>query len=158
MGIKNIKPSNKSPYIQGYFKPLNESKYIGPRPIIFRSSWERKFANYCDTSSHIIKWSSEPFSVNYFNILDQKIHTYYPDFYVKIKRNGKISEYIVEVKPISQLKKPIPPKRRTPRSIKSYNDALRTYVINACKIEALKKFAKHRNYEVLLVTEKSYMI
>lgn len=158
MSIKNVKPNRKSPFVQGYFKPLNEQKYIGPYPIIFRSSWERKFANYCDNNSNIIKWSSEPFTIKYYNILDKKYHKYYPDFYVKIIKNNKIHEYVVEVKPQSQLKKPIPPKRRTPKAILNYNKALRTFITNSCKIGALKKFAKQRGYEVLLVTEKSYMI
>lgn len=158
MSIKNIKPSKNSPYVQGYYQLLNESKYIGPHPIIFRSSWERKFAIYCDTNPHITKWSSEPISVKYFNVLDKKYHKYYPDFYVRVEKHGNVNEYLVEVKPSAQLKKPKPPKRNTPKAIYNYNKALKTYITNTCKIAALKEYAKNRNYSVLLVTEKSYLI
>ena len=48
MNIKNNKPRKKSKYAQGYF-PINEcKKYVGYGPIIYRSSWERKFCFYCE--------------------------------------------------------------------------------------------------------------
>lgn len=158
MNIKNVKPTNKSRYKQGYYRLLNESKYTGPKPIIYRSSWERKFSEYCDTTPNILKWSSEPFAIKYWNLLDNKFHTYYPDFYIKIKRGDHIEECIVEVKPKAQLRKPKPPKRRTIKAMKAYNYAVRSYVTNLCKISALKKFAKFRNYKIILLTEDSCII
>ena len=59
MSIKNLKPSNNSGFIQGYFTPKHPDKYIGPTPIIYRSSWERKFMIMCDSREDVIKWSSE---------------------------------------------------------------------------------------------------
>lgn len=156
--IKNIKPSRKSSYKQGYYTLINESKYVGPKPIIFRSSWERKFAIYCDTNPTVISWSSEPFSIKYFNILDNKHHDYFPDFYMKVKRNDIIKEYLVEVKPVSQLRKPLPPKNKNMKSWYNYKKARITYTINLCKSTALKKFAQNKNWEVLYVTEKSFFI
>ena len=41
VSIKNVKPDAK--YKGGIYKPLNLEKYIGPIPIICRSSWERKY-------------------------------------------------------------------------------------------------------------------
>ena len=39
---------------QGKFKPQNPEKYKGdPMNIIFRSSWERIFCNWCDKNSKI---------------------------------------------------------------------------------------------------------
>jgi hypothetical protein len=156
--IKNIKPSHKSGYIQGYFEPINNEKYIGDRPIIYRSSYEKKFAIYCDTNPNITKWSSEPFAIKYFSNIDNKHHTYFPDFYLKIKRSNGYDEYVVEVKPKSQLTKPKPPKKNTQKAILSYKRAYLTYVLNYIKINALKKFAESRNYKILLITEKSWMI
>lgn len=155
MNIKNVKPTAKSGYKQGYYKPHNPSKYIGPGPIIYRSSWERKFCHWCDHNEDVINWVSEPFSIKYFNILDNKFHNYFPDFYVKMKKDGKIEEYVVEIKPKAQLKKPQPPKRKTAKAIENYKYGYETYVRNLCKTDALNKAAAQRNFKVMLLTEDS---
>jgi hypothetical protein len=158
MSIKSLKPNKNSHYNQGFYKPINENKYVGPRPIIYRSGWEERFAYYCDTNKNILKWSSEPFGIKYFNLLDNKYHTYYPDFYIKVRKGELITEYVVEVKPSNQLKKPLYPKRKTPKALKGYYKARDTFVTNLCKRDALKKFAKLKNYEVMTVTEKCFLI
>lgn len=159
MSIKNIKPSSKSGFKQGYYTPKNFSKYEGPMPIIYRSSWERKFCHWCDHNKEVIAWVSEPFSIKYFNILDKKFHKYYPDFFVKIRK--KIGEkmvtesYVVEIKPKAQLKKPVPPRRKTNKSLKSYKWAYEAFVRNLCKTDALQKIADSRKFKVMLLTEDS---
>ena len=117
MNIKNVKPTAKSGFRQGYYTPKHPAKYIGPGPIIYRSSWERKFCHWCDHNENVISWVSEPFSIKYYNILDKKFHNYFPDFYVKIKKDDSIEEYLVEIKPKAQLKKPEPPKRKTAKAM-----------------------------------------
>ena len=109
MSIKNVKPTLKSGYKQGYFVPQNPQKYIGnPGEIIFRSSWELRFANYCDLNSQVINWSSEPLEIPYFNPIDEKVHKYYVDFYIKVKKDDESSdEFLLEVKPEKQVAKPI---------------------------------------------------
>ena len=155
MSIKKVKPTSKTGYKQGYYKPIYESKYIGSDPIIYRSSWERKFCHWCDHNEEVIHWVSEPFSIKYFNILDKKYHNYYPDFYVKMKKEGIIQEYVVEIKPKAQLQKPKLPKRKTQKAIKNFKYAHETYVRNLCKIGALREMAKKRNFKVMLLTEES---
>ena len=108
--IKGNKPSKKSGFVQGYFPILECKKYFGNGPIIYRSSWEKKFCLYCERNPEIIQWSSESLSIKYFNPLDEKYHTYFPDFVVRTADGRTI---IVEVKPKAQLKKPNPPKRKT---------------------------------------------
>ena len=50
----------------GKFIPSNPHKYIGDRTnIIYRSSWERKFCQYCDLKAEILKWSSEHLAPGY---------------------------------------------------------------------------------------------
>ena len=88
--IKKIKPTHKSGFKQSYFEPKNLSKYLGSFPIICRSSWERKFAIFCDTNDAVIKWSSEPIEIKYYNILDKKFHKYYPDYFVQIQKEGNL--------------------------------------------------------------------
>jgi hypothetical protein len=161
MSIKNVKPTAKSGFHQGYYKPKYPSKYNGPLPIIYRSSWERKFCHWCDHNEKVISWMSEPFSIKYFNILDNKFHNYYPDFYFKITRGINednipiIENYVVEIKPKAQLKKPKEPKRKTKKALKNYKNGYETYVRNLCKTDALRKAAKSRNFKVMLLTEDS---
>lgn len=154
MSIKNLKP-RKNNFKQGYYRPINMSKYIGEYPIIYRSGWEKKFCEWCDLNPSVIKWSSEPFSIKYFNLLDNKYHTYWPDFWFKRLMGDKEEEYVVEIKPKEQLKKPKVPKRKTPKIVKRFKESYNTYVKNLCKTEALKKFADSRNLNVLLLTEES---
>lgn len=157
-GIKNIKPTAKSGYKQGYYKPINESKYVGKMPIIYRSSWEKKFSIYCDANPFVMKWGSEMFAIKYFSILDEKYHTYYPDFFLIVNKDNVIKKYIVEIKPKSQITKPILPTINSDKARKSYQYAARTYIINLCKAEALRKFAKEKNFEVIWLTEKSNFV
>ena len=153
--IKSNKPSKKSGFIQGYF-PINEcKKYRGNGPIIYRSSWERKFCLYCERNPEIVSWSSESFSIKYFSLLDNKYHNYFPDYLVSLK-NGSV--YIVEVKPKAQLLKPEPPKRKTDKSLKSYKWAYETWVTNMCKKSAAEEFAKAKGWQFLLVTEDFFKV
>lgn len=155
MDIKKVKPTLKSGFKQGYYSPHNLQKYVGNLPIIYRSSWERKFCHWCDHNEEILSWSSEPFEIPYFNILDKKYHKYYPDFYIKKKKDDTYEEYIVEIKPKSQLKKPEPPKKNTKKALENFKYGYEMYVRNLCKTEALNKMASQRNFKVMLLTEES---
>lgn len=150
MSIKSNKPSKKSGFVQGYF-PLNEAKkYQGIGPIIYRSSWERKFCLYCERNPMIKMWSSESFCIPYFSPLDNKYHKYYPDFIVHLE-DGQT--FIVEVKPKIQLQKPEPPKRKTQKSEESYKWLFSEYVKNMCKKSAAEQYATSRGWKFMLVTE-----
>lgn len=155
MSIKKVKPTYKSGYKQGYFTPRNIDKYKGEYPIIYRSSWERKFCDWCDHNEDVVIWMSEPFHIKYFNILDQKFHKYYPDFFITMKRGDSTQSYLVEVKPKAQLTKPKEPKRKTKKAMLNYKNAYVTYVRNLCKTDAMQKIAEQRNYKVMLLTEDS---
>ncbi len=155
MSIKNVKPTAKSGFRQGYYNPQNPLKYKGEFPIIYRSSWERKFCHWCDHNEDVLFWMSEPFSISYFNILDKKFHKYYPDFFIQMKRDDTIENYIVEIKPKSQLMKPKEPKKKTKKALENYKYGYETYVRNLCKTDALNKAAQQRNYKVMLLTEDS---
>ena len=156
--IKRVKPTNKSGFKQSYFEPKNLGKYVGEFPIICRSSWERKFAIFCDTNESVLKWSSEPTEIKYYNVLDKKFHNYYPDYFIIVKRGNIEEKFIVEVKPAAQLKKPEPPKRLTEKAVASFKYAYNAYVTNLCKLEALKKFAEDRKMKVMIITENSKII
>ena len=142
--------------IKSKYKPSYPSKYKGdPNNIICRSSWERKFCRWCDLNENILQWGSEEFHIPYISPLDRRVHKYYPDFFVKMKKGDKIEEYVVEIKPKAQLQKPKEPKRKTAKALKNFKYAYESYVRNLCKTNALNKMAKERNCKVMLLTEDS---
>ena len=98
--------------IKSLFKPLHPRKYKGnPNNIICRSTWERKFCNYCDQSANILEWGSEEFWIPY-RAPDGKPRRYFPDFIIKVKEStGDLKTYVIEVKPLKQTKPPNKRKR-----------------------------------------------
>ena len=127
--------------------PVFPEKYTGdPTNIIMRSSWETKFASWCDKNPGIIKWSSEETIVPYRCPTDQKIHRYFIDF--KITTNsGKT--YLVEIKPMKQTHPPEYPGKKTQR----YLIESLTYLKNQAKWAAANVYAKDRGWEFKIITE-----
>jgi len=137
--------------IKSRFKPLHPSKYQGnPNNIICRSSWERKFCQWCDKNNSIIYWASEEVSIPYVSPKDNRVHRYYPDFVIKVKeKNDKVKTYVVEVKPKKQTLPPKPKKRVT----KSYLYECTTYAVNQAKWKAASEYCKDHLIQFKIVTE-----
>lgn len=135
MSIKHLKPrKSKSGFKQGYFDSAKPLKYSGPRPIIYRSSYEYRFMKYCERDQNIVEWSSEPFSISYQDPTG-KTRQYWIDFVVKYQDN---SIWLVEVKPKSQT---------VPQSNGTYRK-------NAAKWTAAKQYCESRErYQFSIVTE-----
>jgi hypothetical protein len=152
--IKKIKPNGD--YKSGIYVPLNPEKYIGDiHNIICRSSWEFRFCKYCDSNERILKWSSEPVKIPYYNPLDKKEHNYNVDFYIKVLQdNGSEQEWIIEIKPESQFKKPIlEGKNSTLIKLKSYNHKMQVWITNQAKFKAAKLWAEGRGFKFGVVDE-----
>ena len=143
MGNKN--------FIQGYFHPQNPKKYIGnPENIVYRSSWELRFMNWCDLNESVIAYGSEEFFIPYRSPMDNKIHRYFPDFIIKIKeQSGELKTYVIEVKPKKQTIPPKQPKRKT----KNWLYEMKTYSVNQAKWEAAEEWCKRRDMEFRVITE-----
>lgn len=141
-----------SKYHQGFFHPRNPEKYMGnPNNIVYRSSWELKFMQWCDRNENILNYGSEEFYIPYFNPVKQKVCKYFPDFILKVKeQNGEIKKYIVEIKPKKQTAPPKPKSRVT----KSYIQEVYTYETNMAKWEAAKEFCKDNMIEFKIITEQ----
>ena len=137
---------------KGRYQPNNPLKYKGNfRNIIYRSLWELKFMKYCDSNQNILEWGSEEFWLPYRSPLDNKIHRYFPDFYIKVKENtGKIKKYIIEVKPQRQCMEPKPQKKKT----RTYIYEVREYAKNQAKWKAAEEYCLDRGYEFKILTEK----
>lgn len=153
--IKNLKPKFGR-FKQGYYKPKNPSKYLGDLSnIIFRSSWEYKFMCYCDLSSSVLQWSSEPVSIPYTSPIDGKKHKYFVDFYCEIFDGVKNQKYLVEVKPVAQyLKQPIFEGKKTPKKLERYKQEMTTYIVNNAKFSYATQYAKNIGMEFKIITEK----
>ena len=141
----------------GKYFPRHPKKYKGnPTNIFYRSSWEKKFMNWCDLTESVSEWQSEEFFIPYRSPIDGRVHRYYPDFFVKYKdSHGKRRVLVIEVKPKKETKMPTTnPKRRT----KSWAYSVRTYAINQAKWKAAKEFCKDHNYEFKIMTEHEFGI
>lgn len=133
------------------FIPLFPEKYSGdPTCIIMRSSWETRFAGWCDKNPAVIKWISEETVIPYRCPTDDKIHRYFVDFQIQIRQNnGQLKTYLIEVKPEKQTQPPVYPGRKTQRYI---TESL-TYIKNQAKWKAANEYAKDRGWEFKIITE-----
>ncbi len=140
---------------QGYFIPQNPKKYDGDiTKIIYRSSWEYKFLKFCDDSDKILKYSSEPVGIKYWNPVNKKISTYWVDAYVVTKdKSGNIKKWILEIKPLKYTQPPASPKRLTEKQMKQYLSHAKIYLINRAKFEAAKDYADSKGIKFGIITE-----
>lgn len=153
------KPSltGKKKYHQGIFRPKNIQKYIGnPTNILYRSSWEKIFLNWCDRTLSVIAYGSEELVIPYISPIDFKQHRYFIDFFVVIKRpNGTIQKYAVEIKPYAQTRPPRVSKNKM--LTESTRIKVETYMVNQAKWNAAKNFCKRNNMEFIILTEKELL-
>ena len=135
---------------KGKYKPSYPKKYKGdPTNVIYRSLWERKFMVYCDKNENVLEWSSEEIALPYKSPLDNRIHRYFPDFYIKVKEGNKIQKYLVEIKPKRQVSEPKIPKRKT----KGYIYEVKEYVKNQAKWKSAQEFCEDRQWKFKIMTE-----
>jgi|TARA_B100001094_G_scaffold276117_1_gene284122 hypothetical protein len=136
---------------KGKFQPSYSKKYKGdPTNIIYRSLWERKFMMYCDLNENIIEWGSEEIALPYRSPLDNRVHRYFPDFYIKVREsNGSLKRYLIEIKPKKQTVEPKVKKRKT----KAYIYEVTEYAKNMAKWKAAEEFCKDRMWEFKVLTE-----
>lgn len=128
------------------FYPKNPQKYMGdPTNILCRSSWEREVCILLDRSPTVIKWASEEFAIPYKSPLDNKIHQYYPDFYIEWMKEGKVYINIAEVKPHKQT-------YLKPRASKKTK---MQYAVNTAKWQAAKQLCEEQGFNFELLTEKT---
>lgn len=139
-------------YHQGIYTPRYPEKWIvskeglGNGEIKFRSSWELRLMKWADMNSNIISVSSEPFPIQYYSEMDQKIRRYYIDFYVKTSDNRKI---LIEVKPHKETQ-PSKAKQK-----KRFIEESITYTRNCNKWDAARKFCQKHGMEFVIMDEYS---
>ena len=137
---------------KGKYRPTNPKKYKGnPSQVIYRSLWERKLMVYCDQNDKVLEWGSEEVIIPYLSPWDNKVHRYFPDFYIKVKQaNGKTKRFIIEVKPKYQCKSPVENPRR--KTKKWFND-VKNWTINQAKWKSANEFCVDNGMEFKILTE-----
>ena len=143
--------------LQGRFRPKNPEKYRGDyQNILYRSSWERMFMNYCDDNEAIKKWQSEEKCIWYYDPIQKKNRRYFPDFIIEYERKDGITiQEMVEIKPYRQvIGPPENPKRRT----KAWAQQCMTYVVNNAKWKAARKYCEDKGMNFRIITEKELKI
>lgn len=160
---------------QGYYKVQNIEKYIGdPNLVVYRSSWEYSFCRWCDFSPSIIRWSSEPIKVPYYDRISKLeeckkqgldpnnpknwiIKNYNVDFWIEVqKENNKTQKMFIEIKPSNKLKKPIPPRHDAPlKEQRQFNIAAKEFIINEAKWAAMNAWADKNNVKFYIFTEET---
>lgn len=116
-----------------------------------RSSWETRFANWCDKNPSIVRWSSEETVIPYICPTDNKLHRYFIDFKIKVQqKDGTTRTYLIEIKPLKQTFPPEFPGKRTKKYlVESYG-----FLKNQAKWKAATEYAKDRGWEFKILTEK----
>ena len=106
---------------------------------------------YCDLNESVHQWQSEEIIIPYKSPIDNRIHRYFPDFFIKYTdRNGKRRSVVIEVKPKRQLKMPEKnPRKRT----KAWAHDVHNWVINQAKWKAAEEYCADRQYEFKIMTE-----
>ena len=148
MNIKELRPSKKSRFEQGYINPASCKKLfesLRGTPIIFRSSLEKKFVTWCETNPNVRAWGSECMQIRYLDPRDEKMHTYNPDFAVEMTDGTRM---VVEIKPYAQSVKPPYPYRD------DWN--WRNYIKNQLKWRAAKEKCDAAGVKFVVVTERFF--
>lgn len=132
----------KGPYTLRY-----PEKYMGNKDTIFyRSSWEKRFFEFCEFNPNVKKWASEEIAIPYIKPTDKKFHKYYPDIYIEyVDANGEYRKELIEIKPAKEAYK---------SKTKSTYDKL-AYVINEAKWDAATQFCSQHGIKFRIMTENS---
>lgn len=110
---------------------------------------------YCDNNDAILEWASEEFFIPYRSPVDNKVHRYFPDFFIKYKnKEGNIIREVIEVKPKGQVKPPNPRSRRT----RTYLREVSRYLVNQAKFEAAQEFCADRKFGFRILTEDELLV
>jgi len=132
---------------KGLFHPNYPEKYVGNvENITYRSSWEKRFMEFCDNNISIMQWGSEEIHIPYLKPTTKKIHRYYPDFFIMYRNaKGEMIREIIEIKP---YKESVLTKKSS-----TYDKV--AIAINMAKWKAAKQFCENHGMSFRVLTEKS---
>lgn len=137
---------------KGRYRVANAAKYMGDiSNITYRSLWELRFMKWCDDSKSVIEWGSETVIIPYVSPIDNKVHRYFVDFYMKVvTKENVVEKYLIEIKPEKFTRPPEIPKKKTKRFI----DEVFQYGVNDAKWKAAFEYCADRRMKFIILTEK----
>lgn len=101
---------------------------------------------WMDSRDAVIRWGSEEINIAYLSPLDNRVHQYYPDFFIEYRDvDGNILKEIVEVKPLHESDADFAKHQRS-------KDAL---LVNTAKWRAAATWCEVRGMKFRVITEKS---
>ena len=125
----------------GKFIPTRLEKYEGDHTkITFRSLYELGVMKWLDSNESVKFWNSEDEIIPYTDSTTGKRRRYFMDFKVTFT-NGKT--VLIEVKPESQIRKPIVAGKKVTKSLL---ESIATYSTNSCKWNAAEEYCKVRGW------------
>lgn len=136
---------------KGLYTPLNDQKYRGTRPIIYRSGLELSFFRWCDRNERVLQWGSESVVIPYISPKDGRMHRYFVDNVLILQTDKGNKKFLVEIKPEKQT---IPPSQSVRKSKKNLLFEQITWAINSSKWDAAKAWCAKNNFEFVILTEK----
>lgn len=148
---KHQKPHNRK-WKQGFFIPKKPLKVINimetsePQPIVYRSGWEKQFAEWCDSTDAIIRWGSEVIRILYKDPIRNKMSFYTPDFYIEyIDNEKKLRKVLIEIKPLKET------------TLKESSDGYDKLMVakNTMKWASAIEYCKKRNIEFKVMHERN---
>lgn len=139
-------------YRQGFYRPKFPDKYKGNiNNIVYRSNYELVAFRFFDHNPNVLEWASEENIIPYQNPLTGRISRYFVDIYAKmIDKNGKIQQYLIEIKPSKQTTPPVFNKKKT----KNYLFQQAEYVKNQAKWKAATEWCNKKQMNFVILTEK----
>jgi hypothetical protein len=133
--------------LRARFIPRHPEKYVGDADKIFaRSSWEVFCMKYFDSRKSIVRWGSEELSIPYLSPLDNKVHNYFPDFFVEyVNADGTVLKEIIEVKPFHESDESMARSERSKAALS----------VNEAKWKAAAQFCEQHGLSFRVLTERT---
>jgi len=146
--------NREGPSTERYY-PVNYQKFVGKTGyVVCRSKWETTFCKWADSTSTVVRWSSEDVRINYqdpINPFDHKnrpkFRTYYPDFVIETDK-GEV--FLIEVKPKKQTK---PPTITENKSRKTMSTEKKNWLVNQAKWKAAVNYCGRMGWTFKIITE-----
>lgn len=129
------------------FIPKNPQKYVGDvNDIWARSSWEVTVMKWLDSRDAVIRWGSEEIIIPYLSPEDNRVHRYFPDFFMEyVDENGEVKKEVLEVKP----------RHETDEKYAKHERSKKALAVNEAKWKAAAIWCEQRNMNFRVLTEHS---
>ncbi len=127
------------------FLPKNPQKYVGDvNDIWARSSWEVTVMKWLDSRDAVIRWGSEEIIIPYLSPEDNKVHRYFPDFFMVYNdENGDIKKEVLEVKP----------RHESDEKYAKHERSKKALAVNEAKWRAASIWCEQRDMNFRVLTE-----